>query len=139
MNPFVAEALNGKVKRDSKTGGMITNGRLQVKCPNDKVMKKVYGLGDCANMESAAYPATAQVASQKATWLAKRLNKGDIEKQTFTYKNLGVMAYVGDWNAILQGGGGQAISGRLAFFIWRSAYLVKSLSWRNRILIPMYW
>lgn len=48
------------------------------------------------------------------------------------------MAYVGNWNAILQSQGG-GISGRVAWILWRSAYLVKSLSWRNKILIPIYW
>jgi NADH dehydrogenase len=101
-------------------------------------MENVHALGDCAVLEGTAYPATAQVANQKAGWLAKRLNKGDLDSQGFTYKNLGVMAYVGNWNAIMQTDGGD-VSGRVAWFIWRGAYLAKSVSWRNRILIPVYW
>lgn len=137
-NPFVAKALSGKVKKDNKSGGIMTNGRLQVKDSNDAIVPGVYALGDCAILEGSAYPATAQVASQKANWLAKRFNKGDIEQSRFTYKDLGVMAYVGNWNAILQSQGGD-ISGRIAWFIWRGAYLAKSVSWRNRVLIPVYW
>ena len=158
MNPLV-ENLAGKIKRFPKSGAIVTNDRLQALRENGSVIADVFGMGDCAQMESAAYPATAQVASQKASWLAKRLNKGDIEHQKFTYKNLGVMAYIGNWNAILQSDGGD-ISGRIAWFIWRGewfrmpshkshadrifldnlgAYLVKSVSWRNRILIPMFW
>lgn len=56
----------------------------------------------------------------------------------YRYKDLGVMAYVGNWNAIMQSSG-QDISGRVAWLIWRGAYLAKSVSWRNRILIPIYW
>ena len=138
MNPFVEKALTGKVKRDSKSGGVLTDGRLQVKKEDETLVPDVYALGDCAIMEGTSYPATAQVASQKAGWLAKRFNKGDIEQQTFTFKDLGVMAYIGNWNAILQSQGGD-VSGRVAWFIWRSAYLAKSVSWRNRILIPTYW
>lgn len=138
MNPFVEKALESKVKRHPKSQGIMTNDRLQVKDANDKVIPDVYALGDCAILEGTSYPATAQVASQKATWLAKRLNKGDLEKQGFTYKDLGVMAYIGNWNAILQSQGGD-FSGRVAWFIWRGAYLAKSVSWRNRILIPIYW
>ncbi|KAI7616138.1 FAD/NAD(P)-binding domain-containing protein [Hortaea werneckii] len=138
MNPFVEKALESKVKRHPKSHGIMTNDRLQAKDPNDKVIPDVYALGDCAILEGTSYPATAQVASQKATWLAKRFNKGDLEKQGFTYKDLGVMAYIGNWNAILQSQGGD-ISGRVAWFIWRGAYLAKSVSWRNRILIPIYW
>jgi NADH dehydrogenase FAD-containing subunit len=88
-------------------------------------------------MEGKIYPATAQVASQKAEWLAKRLNKDDIDAHAFHWKNMGIMAYIGNWKAILQTDGGD-ISGRAAWFIWRGAYLTKAVSWRNKILIPTY-
>lgn len=140
MNPFVEKALDSKVKRHDKSDAILTNDRLQAKKPGaeSEVVPDVFALGDCAILEGTAYPATAQVASQKATWLAKRLNKGDIEQSGFTYKDLGVMAYVGNWNAIMQSSGGD-VSGRVAWLIWRGAYLAKSVSWRNRILIPIYW
>ncbi|KAK5123871.1 hypothetical protein LTR85_002067 [Meristemomyces frigidus] len=140
MNPFVEKALDSKVKRHPRSHGILTNDKLEAKrnSDDDSTVPDVYALGDCAILEGTAYPATAQVASQKATWLAKRFNKGDLHKNGFTYKDLGVMAYVGNWNAILQSQGGD-ISGRVAWFIWRGAYLAKSVSWRNRILIPIYW
>lgn len=28
---------------------------------------------------------------------------------------------------------------RLAWVLWRTAYMTKSVSWRNRILIPVLW
>ena len=105
MDPFFAKALAGKVKRHGKSAGMLTNDRLQAKREDDSIVKDVYALGDCAILEGTSYPAIAQVASQKATWLAKRLNRGDIEQYGFTYKDLGVMAYIGNWNAILQSQG----------------------------------
>jgi NADH dehydrogenase len=101
-------------------------------------LKDVYALGDCATIENMEFPATAQVASQKAEWLARRLNKGDVDAQTFKYNNLGVMAYLGNWKAALQPGSGGQISGFAAFVIWRGAYLTKSVSLRNKILIPTY-
>jgi len=125
-------------KRDAKTKGLVTDDHLRVKGTDDSIIPYVYALGDCAVMDGTTYPATAQVANQKATWLAKRLNQGDVEKKSFTYRDLGIMAYVGNWNAILQSQGGD-VSGRVAWFIWRGAYLTKSVSWRNRILIPIYW
>lgn len=138
MNPFVEQALKGKVKQHEKSGAIITNAKLQARDPNDKPIPDIYALGDCALLENTAYPATAQVASQKANWLAKRLNKGDIESSSFTYKDLGVMAYIGNKKAILDGKGAN-ISGRIAWIIWRGAYLTKTVSWRNKILIPIYW
>lgn len=137
-NPFVQNGLPDQVKKHERSGSILTNGRLQVKDKHDQPIKDVYALGDCAILEGTAYPATAQVASQKAVWLAKRLNKGDIESQEFTYKNLGVMAYIGNRKAILEGGSAH-ISGRVAWLIWRGAYLTKTVSWRNKILIPVYW
>ena len=138
MNPFVEKALANKVKREPKSGSILTDDHLQVKSENDGVVKNVYALGDCAILEGTSYPATAQVASQKASWLAKRFNNSDIELKVFTYKDLGAMAYLGNSAAILQSQRGD-ISGRVAWFIWRVAYLAKSVSWRNRILIPTYW
>jgi NADH dehydrogenase FAD-containing subunit len=142
------ESISWTVQKDTKTGSVVTDDRLRVKLEakgTDKggshaILKDVYALGDCAILEGNVYPATAQVASQKADWLAKRLNKGDIEQARFEWKNLGVMAYIGNWNALFQGGGGMGnISGRAAWVIWRGAYLTKSVSWRNKILIPTYW
>ncbi|KZF24722.1 FAD/NAD(P)-binding domain-containing protein [Xylona heveae TC161] len=135
------------MKQDGRTKGVFTDDKLRVKLvskpngsePVETVMKDVYAIGDCAVMEGTMYPATAQVANQKAGWLAKRLNKDDTAEETFAFKNRGIMAYLGNWRAIMQAGSGGNISGRAAWFVWRGAYLTKSVSWRNRILIPIYW
>lgn len=63
MNPFVADGLDGKVKRHERSGGILTNERLQVKRPDGSPMADVYALGDCAVLEGTAYPATAQVCN----------------------------------------------------------------------------
>ncbi|KAH0112121.1 FAD/NAD(P)-binding domain-containing protein, partial [Aureobasidium melanogenum] len=145
-----SDSKSWNISRHPRSGGIMTNDRLRVimqpstqakegeKVNGRAIIRDVYALGDCAIMENSAYPATAQVANQKARWLAKQLNRDTIDNNAFTYKDLGVMAYVGNWNAILQSSGGD-VSGRVAWFIWRGAYLAKSVSWRNRILIPTYW
>lgn len=138
MNPFVENALSQKIKQHPKSHGILTDGRLQVQSPNGTPIPDVFALGDCAVLQGTSYPATAQVASQKAGWLARKLNKGDLQSTEFRYKDLGVMAYIGNRNAILQSSGGN-ISGWMAWFIWRGVYLTKSMSWRNRMLIPIYW
>jgi hypothetical protein len=28
---------------------------------------------------------------------------------------------------------------RLAWLVWRGAYLTQTVSWRNKLLIPIYW
>lgn len=146
------------------------------------VLRGVFALGDCATIQGTADPATAQVgefscdarcahrrywdgssndailhvATQKAKWLAKKLNKGDINTRGFSFvrhvrrkvlfpgadgvvqASQGVMAYVGSYRAIVQMNQG-SLSGKTAWLMWRGAYLSKSISWRNRLLIPMYW
>ncbi|KAF2753604.1 hypothetical protein EJ05DRAFT_480096 [Pseudovirgaria hyperparasitica] len=141
------------VQKHPKTGAIVTNDKMQVLLSVPPVtssssdaatdastmtLQDVFAIGDCATQAHASYPATAQVANQEAMWLAKRLNRDDLATQHFTYKDLGVMAYIGNWKAIVQTKGGN-ISGQTAWFIWRGAYLTKSVSWRNKILIPMYW
>ncbi|KAH9848660.1 pyridine nucleotide-disulfide oxidoreductase-domain-containing protein [Lenzites betulinus] len=56
----------------------------------------------------------------------------------------GSLAYIGDWEAVFdrtkaaRGPKGKE-TGRLAWLLWRSAYFTKTLSVRNKILVPMYW
>lgn len=153
-----AEAAKWVISRDEKTGRVLTNDRLRVIIDAPGAgggdaqrmtarLRDVFALGDCAQILSTDYPATAQVANQKAAWLTRRLNAGDMDapttEQKFTYRNLGVMAYLGNARAIVGGVGGLKkggdLSGRMAWLVWRGAYLVKSISWRNRVLIPVYW
>ncbi|KAG9122806.1 hypothetical protein FRC07_000650 [Ceratobasidium sp. 392] len=56
----------------------------------------------------------------------------------FKFRNFGALAYLGGWRAILQGEK-QNVKGWAAWVIWRGAYLTKSVSWRNKILIPTLW
>lgn len=78
----------------------------------EAIMQDVFALGDVSVMETGRLPATAQVANQEAKWLGKRLNKGIKEGQEgFAFKNLGVMTYLGNQNAIMQTGGNSEIKG----------------------------
>ena len=75
-------------------------------------MQDVFALGDVAVMEKSRLPATAQVANQEAKWLGKKLNNGFKEgDQGFTFRNLGVMTYVGNMKAIMQTGNDTEIKG----------------------------
>lgn len=191
QNPFVAHALDAvrqapsniqlsatassspepikwKVKKDPRSGSIITDAHLRIKLipqsePQDArtgtkeqslntetqtsdtqaIHPDVFALGDCGIIESTCYPATAQVASQKGLWLAKRLNaatsSSPIESQKgFNYKDLGTLAYIGNWDALFQSKGGR-LQGYLAWILWRGAYITRTVSWRNKILVPVYW
>ena len=143
------------VKKDSKTGAMLVDDHLRVQLhtaipqstegknslePNaGAFMRDVFAIGNNSMLDSGALPATAQTANQQALWLGKHLNKNDIETKTFSYKNLGILAYLGDARGLVQTGHNHRITGRSAWLIWRGAYITMSVSWRNKILIPLYW
>jgi len=123
----------------------------------EATMQDVFAIGDVAVLEKNQLPATAQVANQEAKWLGKRLNRGDIEEKGFGFNNMGVMTYLGNMKAIMQTDNGTGIKGcvipalyfynqltgsafrRMAWMIWRGAYLTQTVSWRNKLLIPIYW
>jgi len=107
-------------------------------------LKDVFVLGDCSMIESGPHkslPKTAQVASQQALYLAKQLNRcSDLSthKEPFHFRNWGAMTYLGNWKAIHQGPASD-LKGAAAWVFWRTAYLTKSMSVRNKILVPVYW
>lgn len=143
------------LKRSPRNGGLMVDDHFRVKLvprttttspspsetpPTEATMHDVFALGDVSVFEQGQLPATAQVASQEAKWLGKRLNRGfgKIE-EGFKFTDMGVLTYVGNMKAIMQAKGGTEIKGRTAWLIWRGAYLTKTMSWRNKLLIPMYW
>ena len=161
-----AEVIEGKdisemcketwmIQKNAKTGAIVVDGHLRVQLHSqvptrsekeksdspvyNTLIKDVYALGDNATITGQNLPVTAQTANQQALWLGKRLNNGDIDSNTFKFRNLGIMAYLGNSKGLFQTGGGSEISGRMAWLIWRGAYSTMSLSWRNKILIPTYW
>jgi NADH:quinone reductase (non-electrogenic) len=86
------------------------------------------------------FPATAQVAQQQGKHLARalRLEASGRHAPPFTFRNLGMLAYVG---------GGRALadlpqvkwSGRLAWLFWRSVYLTKLVSFANKVKVLFDW
>lgn len=160
QNPLVGRLVGheveglGKIAKNSKTGGFAVDSHLRVQVETEeqdasgkqvqvtKPLPDVYAIGDCANIEGQALPATAQVASQQATYLGKRFNAGTSAQGTptapFQFRNWGTMAYLGGWRAIHQNGGDE-LKGRAAWILWRTAYLTKSMSLKNKIMIPFYW
>ncbi|KAM3085343.1 hypothetical protein ACMFMG_002426 [Clarireedia jacksonii] len=117
------------LKRHEKTGGLIVDSHFRVKLvspspfpstsassaspsSSEATMRDVFALGDVTVMEKARLPATAQVANQEAKWLGNMLNKGEVGKgEGFTFRNMGVMTYLGGMKAIMQTGGEGEIKG----------------------------
>ncbi|PQP96218.1 internal alternative NAD(P)H-ubiquinone oxidoreductase A1 mitochondrial [Prunus yedoensis var. nudiflora] len=124
-------------------------------------VQDVYSIGDCSGfVESTGkptLPALAQVAERQGKYLANLLNKigkagggranGAKEykyEDPFVYKHLGSMATLGRYKALVdlrqsKDGKGLALAGFTSWFIWRSAYLTRVLSWRNRFYVAINW
>ena len=116
-------------------GRLIVGPDLKVKGEDS-----IYALGDCCAIEGNPLPATAQVAEQQGLYLAKAFRAREKGKPVplFTYKQMGMLAYVGGHRAIadlpqVKG------SGFLTFLFWRSVYLTKLVSWRNKFLVLFDW
>jgi NADH:ubiquinone reductase (non-electrogenic) len=108
-------------------------------------INNIFALGDCASPIDHSLPATAQAAVQQAKYLAKRFNQKQFRFQNsneisnnnypaFNFKNLGMLAYLGGY-------GGLAdlkqtkISGFLSWLLWRSVYMTRLVSFKNRLLV----
>ncbi|KAJ6511438.1 NDE1, mitochondrial external NADH dehydrogenase [Mycena vitilis] len=142
-NPLISSIT--EFKKDAKTNSVLTDEHLNLIRTDGTVDPDVWAIGDCAQIDGAVLPATAQVANQKAQYLVKKLNKlvkDQDSPKPFKFENQGSLAYIGDWKAIYDNSGKEdkiinKESGRVAWLLWRSAYFTMTLSWR--ILVPMYW
>ncbi|KAL4868004.1 hypothetical protein BDV12DRAFT_109124 [Aspergillus spectabilis] len=137
-------------KKAPKTGALLVDGHLRVQLQHQDghtaVLQDVFALGDNAVLETGTPPATAQVTSQEAKWLATRLNRGDMQTSShFSFHNMGTLAYIGNANALMQlpeeDGKHlpQKLTGRMAWFVWSSAYLTMTISWRNKLRVAFRW
>ncbi|KAL3483228.1 pyridine nucleotide-disulfide oxidoreductase-domain-containing protein [Aspergillus germanicus] len=138
-----------KYKKAPRTGALLVDGHLRVQLENSSgataVLKDVFAIGDNAMLETGAPPATAQVTSQEAKWLAARLNHGDLGQTAgFSFNNMGTLAYIGNAKALLQLPEGEKhlphkLTGRMAWLVWNSAYLTMTISWRNKLRVAVRW
>lgn len=121
----------------------------------------VFSIGDCSGyVEStgkAPLPALAQVAERQGKYLAALLNRIGKEGgghancavnlkfgDPFVYKHMGSMASVGSYKALVdlrqsKEAKGISLAGFVSWFIWRSAYLTRVVSWRNRFYVAINW
>lgn len=63
-------------------------------------------------------------------------------RKPFEFLSLGIMAYVGNEKALVSAevlDGQLDIAGAFAFLLWRSVYITKQVSFRNRVLILFDW
>ncbi len=129
--PFARSAQLPKDPRDR----ILTDAFFRVEGFDD-----LYALGDCSRVRELSLPATAQVAQQQGKYLAKALTlraRGRTPAP-FSYRHLGMLAYVGGDRALadLQSYKG---GGWTTWVFWRSAYLTRLVSLKNKAKVLTDW
>ncbi|KUJ18566.1 FAD/NAD(P)-binding domain-containing protein [Mollisia scopiformis] len=125
-----------EVKKDESGQRMLTDRWLRVLSKKKGVVDSVFALGDAADIEGGELPTTAEVAVQKAKWLAKYLIAGE-EGKKFEYTQKAVVAYIGRHDGVVEGKSDWTGAG--AWLAWRSGSLEWTRNWRRRAMIILYW
>ena len=102
--------------------------------------QNIYAAGDCATPISEVIAATGQAAQQEGKYLAKYFNNMAHASTVFRFqfRNLGMLAYIGRRRGLadlpnIKG------KGFAAFLFWRSAYITRLVSLKNKILVLFDW
>jgi NADH:ubiquinone reductase (non-electrogenic) len=130
-----AELIKNSVFKKDERGKLMTDQFFRV-----KGYFNIFAIGDCAQAENKILPATAQVAQQEGKYLADYFNKLARAKKprAFKFNNLGMLAYIGGRNALADNPRVQS-KGWLTWLFWRSVYLTKLVSFKNKVLVLFDW
>ncbi|KAL2060166.1 hypothetical protein VTL71DRAFT_9561 [Oculimacula yallundae] len=140
----LVEGLEGVKKDDA--GKLVTDNWLRVLGESGEPIEGIWAMGDAAGIEENGLPATAEVAVQKAKWLAEHLVEQSIENEKqggkprgkeFQYEQKALVAYIGRKDGIVDGGG--KWTGKSAWLAWRGGNLQWTQSWRRKAMIMIYW
>jgi NADH dehydrogenase len=121
-----------------KNGRLIANSFMEVEgAPG------IWALGDCAQVpapDGGSSPPTAQHAIRQAKTLANNIVasiRGG-EKSAFAFEGLGKMGSLGHRSAVADIFGIN-VSGILAWWMWRTIYLMKMPGWGRRLKVAASW
>ncbi len=107
--------------------------------------ENVFALGDVASLidlsTSKPIPMLAQVAVAQAKVVAHNVvarvtGRGSL--RSYTYRLMGSLVSLGQWHAVAEIFGFK-FSGRFAWYLWRTVYLFKFISWEKRFKIAADW
>jgi NADH:ubiquinone reductase (non-electrogenic) len=100
----------------------------------------IYSYGDCAEVKDNPYPVTAQTAQRQGKYVGKSLNKLAKGKnlRPFKYRDLGMLAYIGSHKALANTNQFKG-SGFVTWLFWRSVYITKLVSLKNKVLVLFDW
>jgi len=128
-----------------KIGLPVERGRLKAE-PDMRVAgaANVWAFGDCAAVPNAwngqISPPTAQFALRQARQLAAnlvRVQRGEATKP-FRFRPQGLLATIGHHNGVAEIYG-LKFSGLIAWFLWRSVYLLKIPTFRRKLNVVVDW
>ena len=123
------------VKKTPRNPRILTDDFLRVYDESSNLLDGVFAIGDAADVEDARLPTTAEVACQKANYLADVLNKG-FEKK-FQYEQKSIVAYLGQSDGVISGK--NDYTGAQAWIAWRSKNFLWTRTWRQKVLIVIGW
>lgn len=105
----------------------------------------VWALGDCASIpddvEGGVYPMTAQHAIREGPQLADNIVAVLHGRPTkpFRYRALGMMAALGGRKAVAELPGAHVITGFIAWFFWRTYYLLRLPGLDRKVRVAFDW
>jgi NADH:ubiquinone reductase (H+-translocating) len=124
----------------TRRGAVETGPDMQVRS-----VQGVWALGDCASIPDrkggGVYPMTAQHAIREGPVLADNL-VAVLRGQTtrpFDYRALGMMAALGGRKAVAQLPGNRVITGFIAWFLWRTYYLLRLPGLDRKLRVAFDW
>jgi NADH dehydrogenase len=121
-----------------RNGRLLTNGQLKV-----EGTESVWAVGDCAQIalpDGSFAPPTAQHATRQAAVVAHNIVvalRGGAAR-TFDFKGLGKMGALGHHSAVAEILGAK-VCGFLAWWLWRTIYLMKMPGWGRRLKVATSW
>ena len=143
------EFINSLNFKKSKNGRILVDDKLRVIDLNNKVNDSIFAIGDACINEDSPLPPLAQVAEQQGKFLANYLNNINYldnmdnfeENYKFNYNHLGSMVSLTTGNGILEVGNNKKykFTGLKSWLAWRSAYLTKLQTSKNKINIASQW
>ncbi len=129
--------ITGDVPRD-QSGRIMVGETLQL-----VNYSSIFAIGDiasCLGDGGKPLPQLAQVASRQGPWVADNiiriLNKKELKP--FRYQSAGNLVSVGRWMAIAELPW-ITFRGPFAWWLWRTIYLTKLLTWSKRIQVGLDW
>jgi NADH dehydrogenase len=125
------------IEKDRK-GRIMTDGTMR-----SVSRAEVWALGDCAHIpdpQGKPYPQLAQHALREAKVLAENISNVLRNQATrpFTYQTLGTLAALGHLKGVGRIGRFK-VRGFLAWWIWRTYYLLQMPRWNRRVRIIFDW